>query len=88
MSIVVESGGGGHQASHDGSAGGGALGGGAMGVGEIDAVGREGVYVGRVNFSWVAAEAANPVIHVVDGEKEDIGRLRVFGLRITKEKEA
>ena len=45
-----------------------------MGVGEQDATTGQTVDVGRVNCSLVAAETIDPVLHVIDGKKQDIRR--------------
>ena len=45
-----------------------------MRVGKVHATPRESIHVGRFGLR-MAAEKANPVVHVIDGNKQNVGRI-------------
>ena len=75
MSVVIQAGGGRSQSRHDGRTGRSAFRRRAMGVGEQNAATGQAVDIGRVNRSLIAAQTVDPVLHVIDREKQDIRRL-------------
>ena len=72
LAVVIDSGGARTLAAEKGGPGGIADRGGAMGVGEGDAHFGKTVDVGSLGLG-VAAEVANPVVEVIDGDEEDVG---------------
>jgi hypothetical protein len=72
VAVGVDAGGGGAEAGHEAGAGGVAAGGLAVGAAEGDAAFGEGVDVGGDGLG-VAGEGADPVVEIVNGDKEHVG---------------
>jgi len=45
---------------------------GGVSIGEIDAAGCEPIDIWRMS-AWCFAQATDPVVHVIDGDEEDVG---------------
>lgn len=71
--IVVESGGGGEEAAQDRGPAGAAYRRCTVGVGKGGAAGGESIEVGSMHLARAPAQKADPVVEIVDGEKEDVG---------------
>ena len=53
-----------------------------MRIDERDAAFCKAIDVGRVDFAFVAAEKTDPVIHVVDGDEQDVGASVLLGRKV------
>jgi hypothetical protein len=73
--VVIDACGGGQEAAEDGDAAGTTDRGGTVGVCERGAAGSKAIEVWGVNLAGIAAEVADPVVEIVDGEEEDVGGL-------------
>ena len=77
MLVFVEAGEVRGDAGKDGSAAGAAGRCGAVGVGEEDGLGGEALEV-RSEGLGVTTEGTDPVVEVIDGDEEDVGRRRIL----------
>ena len=53
-----------------------------MSVSEIDTAFSKVIHVGRFSL-WVAIEKSNPVVHVIDGDEQNVGGI-LIGFFVSK----